>query len=42
MKMTHGRASWSTRSDDDETPTITAPIGGGEVAPVPVYSNPNA
>lgn len=26
---------------DDETPTETAPIGNGPVAPVPTYSNPN-
>lgn len=26
---------------DDSTPTETAPLGGGDVAPVPTYSNPN-
>lgn len=26
---------------DDETPTETAPLGGGDVAPLPTYENPN-
>lgn len=25
----------------DNTPTETAPLGGGDIAPVPTYDNPN-
>lgn len=27
---------------DDDTPTETAPIQGGDIAPLPTYDNPNS
>ena len=27
--------------DNETAPTETAPIQGGDIAPIPVYSNPN-
>lgn len=32
--------NWGSYSDD--TPTETAPIQGGDVAPLPTYENPNS